>query len=928
MIPFLKNIAERLVSKGLDNRQNIAVVLPNKRATVFFKHYLSQIINKPIILPEFLSVEEFMQKLSGLQILDNISLQFKLYDSYLNSPPVEIDSFDDFLNWSNILINDFNEIDKNMIDAKSIFSNLKDVKELDSWALDDWSLSVKELTKVQTDFIEFYEHLYAWYKHFTDSLEKDNYAYQGMIFRKAALKKEEFNYTWDKIWFVGLNAITNSEKIVINFLKQKNIARVFWDADKYYYDNKLHEAGSFLRSQKDMWSEIDFKGVEDNFAKRKSEFNIIACPKYVSQAHVTGQILQRINIEELENNETAVILADENLLYPVLSHLPNKINKLNVTMGSPLKNTSLFSFIEALFTMQVRSIEMNSSAFYYKEFLLLINHPVMLQLTDVNNIHSLKTDVYIYNKVFISKTFISKYIDNDELINIFFNIWDTSSMALDTIEKLVSLLRVKLSKNENNIETEILFTINKCFLLLRNLFINNSYKLEIKTLLSVLKQSISKEVIHFSGEPLKGLQLMGILESRTLDFKNLIILNVNEGCLPKGKTINSFIPYELKKYFKMPTYKDNEAIMSYHFYRLLQRAEKINLLYNTETDDFGAGEKSRFITQLISEYKLGKIEEYTYYDGSYEFIQDKIVIPNYNMLKDIKSWAQKGVSPSALSKYIKCSLAFYYHYLSKIRKNENLDEFADNSHLGIVVHEALDNNYNKGLLTENKIDKWENGILEDIRKEFINFFSEDNINEGKNYLSLKIAEKLTLDFLKLEKREISVFSKQNLNIDIIELEQFIYTKLKVDNIEFKLSGKVDRIDKIQNKLRIVDYKTGRVGSSELNFENYEDLILKPNKSKAFQLLMYAYLYLRMNSKYLNLEVVAGNFSFKNLNEGFIHISQKIDNKNQELKINSEVMDKIEEQISEVMKKIMTNDFIQTDDVSACEYCDYRLICKR
>ena len=928
MKPFLKNIAERLVSKDYDNRQNIAVVLPNKRAVVFLKHYLSQLINKPIILPEFLSVEEFMQKLSGLQILDNISLQFKLYDSYLSSPPDEIDSFDDFLNWSNILINDFNEIDKNMIDAKSIFSNLTDVKELDSWGLEDWSLSSDELTIVQTNFIEFYKHLYTWYKHFTDSLEKDNSAYQGMIFRKAAIKKEEFNYTWDKVWFVGLNAITNSEKIVINYLKQKNIARVFWDADKYYYDNKLHEAGSFLRSQKDMWSEIDFKGVEDNLAKKKTEFNIIACPKYVSQAQVTGQILQKINKKELENNETAVILADENLLYPVLSHLPNNISKLNVTMGSPLKSTSLFSFIEVLFTMQVRSIDMNSSAFYYKEFLLLMNHPVMAQLIDVNKINSLKTDVNIYNKVFISKGFISKYIDNDELINIFFNIWDSSLNALDIIEKLVSFLRTKLSNKKNNIETEVLFTINKCFLLLRNLFVNNSYKLEIKTLLSLLKQSIAKEVIHFSGEPLKGLQLMGILESRTLDFKNLIILNVNEGCLPKGKTMNSFIPYELKKYFKMPTYKDNDSIISYHFYRLLQRSENINLIYNTETDDFGAGERSRFITQLIGEYKAGEIKEYTYNDDSYEFIQDKIIIPNDKLQNDIKSWANNGVSPSALSKYINCSLSFYYHYLAKIRRSEDLDEFADNSHLGSAVHEALDNNYCKGILNEDKIDKWKNGILSDIKDEFVKFFSKNNINEGKNYLSLKIAEKLTSDFLKLEKKQISFLNEQNLDINILELEQFIHTKLKVEGLEFELSGKVDRIDKIGDKLRIVDYKTGRVDSAELNFENYEELILKPNKSKAFQLLMYAYLYLKMNPQYLNTNVLAGNFSFKNINEGFLHITKKIDNKKQELIINSEVLDKIEEQISEVLIKIMTESFTQTENEENCKYCDYKLICNR
>ena len=353
MIPFLEKIADRLLHKFPDNMENLAIILPSKRAVVFLKHYLSKKIERPVFLPDFYSIEEFIESLSGLQVLDNISLQFRLYETYLRFPPKQKDTFDNFLRWSNVLIHDFNDIDRNLIDAKSIYTNLTKVKELESWSVEDWSFSNSSLTNMQLDYINFFESMLDWYNDFSCSLLEDNLAYQGLAYKTAAQKIRSLEIRWDKVWFVGLNALTNSEQEIIDYLKKEDLARVFWDADKFYYDNPLHEAGSFLREQRERWSEIDFKGVGDYYQIKKDKFNVIACPKNISQAKVAAEVITSLSQDDLENSRTAIVLADENILYPVLHNLPSQVKQLNVTMGSPIKNTPLFAFVDLLFSVQI-----------------------------------------------------------------------------------------------------------------------------------------------------------------------------------------------------------------------------------------------------------------------------------------------------------------------------------------------------------------------------------------------------------------------------------------------------------------------------------------------------------------------------------------------------------------------------------------------
>jgi len=929
MKPFLEKIADRLLRKFPTSMEGLAVVLPSKRAVVFLKHYLSQKIDKPIFLPEFYSIEEFIEQLSGLQVLDNISLQFRLYQTYLKYPPQKTDSFDDFLKWSNVLLHDFNEIDRNLVDAKSIYLNLKDVKELENWSVEDWSLSEASLSVMQTDYISFFQGILTWYNHFNCSLLEERLAYQGMTYKLAANQINTVDIKWNKVWFVGLNALTKSEQAIINFLKKEDIARVFWDADVFYYNNPLHEAGGFLREQRERWSEIDFEGVGDYFNQPKDSFNVVACPKNITQAKVATEIIKGFEKSDLEESNTAIVLADEALLFPVLHNLPSSIKQLNVTMGSPLKNSTLFAFVEVIFRLQIHAIKYKRKAFYYKDIIAVVEHPYFSKIIDLNSLTKFKRFIIKDNIVFISKSNITTYFKENTLAKMIFSIWEDVGQALQTFTAIIEQLRLPLVGKKGSIESEVLATFFKSLTILKKLVAENKFEIELKTLQVVMQQLVAKEKIPFKGEPLEGVQLMGILESRTLDFKNVIMLSVNEGKLPKGKSVNSFIPYDMKRYFKLPTYTESDAVFAYHFYRLLQRAKNITLIYNSETDDFGSGEKSRFITQLLSEYK-GEIKDFVYKSEDLgNSTATNISIENKDLASEIQAWAKKGVSPSAINMYNNCNLSFYYHYLAKIRVDDAVDEYADASTMGTAIHDALDKAYPLGLLNEQFIKDNTSFILKDIEKNFVSALSEQGMKEGKNYLSLQIAKKLTTDFLALEMQLLKKAANDNKCVNIIGKEVKLSHSITVDGIDFNLIGKADRIDFEGDMLRIIDYKTGKVENKEVAFSSYNELIEDSGKAKAFQLLMYAFLYLKMEPNYIGSDIIAGNFSFKNLNSGLLKVSKKINAKKLEvINITQAVIDEFESQLEIILKKIINSSFKQTNELKNCEWCDYKMICKK
>ena len=695
-------------------------------------------------------------------------------------------------------------------------------------------------------------------------------------------------------------------------MKERDVARVFWDADKYYFDNPEHEASYFLKQQKHKWSEIDFEGIGDYMSFPKNNFQVISCPQNIAQAQVMSKVLSQLKDDDLHNSKTAIILADEGLLYPVLNHIPKEVKKLNVTMGSPFKITPFFSFINNFLLLKIKSIRNKKNGFYYKDLFLLFDDPYFKKLVDRQSLKKFKGYIINNNLVFINENEIFNFLDQEKFQNIFTIDTDVNDTILQ-IKLIISLLMKCFIRDKSLIDIEVLMSFSQSIEVVQRLFSDFNFKLDLTTLLSIIERIVSKEIIPFKGEPLEGVQLMGILESRALDFENVIILGVNEGILPKGKIINSLIPYELKRFFKIPSYLERDAIFSYHFYRILQRAKNITLTYNSSLDDFGVGEKSRFITQLLSEYKTSKIDEFIFYDNDIRLDPIKPFIISSNSVKEeILKWASNGVSPTALNMYKLCSIEFYFHYLLKIREPIQIDEYADNSLMGSAIHNFLEVFYPTDSITTKNFLNYEDKIRDSLNSFYKKHLSENNFNKGKNYLSLKVAEKLLKDFIIYEEELL----KEN-NIQILHKEKELILDFKVNEYNFKLIGNIDRIDLFNNSLRIIDYKSGKNNSnSELVFSDWDEVSDNPKKDKVFQLLMYSYLFLKNNPQFLNTNIIVGIYFLRDLKKGLVPLQKKGG-----LKFDDDFIKNFEIQLHRIFERMIEDDFKENDDYKLCEFCN-------
>jgi hypothetical protein len=924
MIPFLSKIADKLVNFHSKEMEKYTIVLPSKRAIVFFKHYLSQKIDGPVWLPKIYSIEDFIFELSDLNSLDNLSLQFKLYEACsLNPLNEERESLDSFLQWSQTLLYDFNEIDRNLVEAKSIFKNLSSIKSMDSWSVDH-----SELSDFQLQYLEFFDHFYTWYTSFQELLLKDGFAYQGLAYKTAAKNIEQKGKSLENIWFVGLNALTTAENHVVNYFQSNNKSKLFFDADAHYVENKNHEAGYFIRQHIHKWGGIQLS----RFFEEDKNIEVIGCAGNIAQSKVAGNILS--SVEDENFNQTAVVLADENLLFPVLNNLSDNVSSLNITMGAPLKSAPLFNFLSIIFNAHLHKIKYNKDGFYYKDLIKLFGQKDFIHLIDLKNNEDLLNLLIEKNKVFFNDQDLKEIFDsfNSSIWSRFsflFEDWSDSIQIINHCKTILEKLKEKVLTQKASVESEVLFVLYQCFQVLENHLHSSPYlkQTDLQTIYSIYSQLIARESIPFKGEPLDGLQLMGVLETRTLDFKNVIILSVNEDKLPMGKSSNSFLPFDLKRHFKMTTHEERDAVFSYHFYRLIQRSENAYLIYNTQSDALGSGEKSRFILQLENELKIPKVDSKILEVGglSDTSISAKIDISKTDVVSNkINQWLSKGVSSTALKTYLDCSLQFYFQYVAGIRKDQTINEFIESDVFGTVIHDSLEHSFSSYLdknLTEEVLSEIQTLALDYIKMDLGNRFGT-RIHVGKNHLIWMVANKMVNEFFESEKKWLQ---KNTFNsYQVLELENKYTHQLYMDDLKINLLGKIDRVDRVEEQIRIVDYKSGSVKSNDVSFIMSE-LSENRKKSKAFQLMMYAYLFSK-NSGSSNF--ISGNFSFKNIKSGFIPL--KIGKSKNPLLIKDNELNEFEDQLKHILKDIIdTNQsFCQTDDLDVCTWCDFKTVCNR
>jgi CRISPR/Cas system-associated exonuclease Cas4 (RecB family) len=957
MEPFLKLVAKDIFNRFGETMHDITIVFPNRRSILYFNKYLSQIVNKPVWAPQCVTISAYIQSFSELQKADDLLLLFDLYAVYCKIRNSN-ETFDNFYYWGELMLSDFDDIDKYLVDAQNLFQNLSALKNINEQFsyLDDQQIEAiqqfwknfdqSKSSKHREGFSDLWQSMFIIYSEFRNVLLTKKLAYEGMIYREVSelinqSKFPDINST--KVIFVGFNALNECEKNIFRHVNTLNKALFYWDYDLEYSENKIHEAGFFIRNN---LTEFPSALTKDNFNNFNTSKNIstLAIPSNVGQAKVVHQILSRSNmvIEDPEN--TAILLTDENLLIPVLHSIPDNIPDINITMGYLVQNSNIVALIESvgILQTQARVQNENESLYYHKHISSVCSHPVIMKLAPEM--------LMFYENVVVPNNLI--YIVKNKIPNSDLNkfIFRNNISATEFVNNLAEFIKYigqhtiieinenTIQRNEIELETlKVLFAaINRTADLLNQSTINVDIKLAFRILLKIIKSY----KVPFEGEPLKGLQVMGFLESRSLDFENVIIIGVNEGNLPKTNVPASFIPYNLRYGFGLPTLEFRDAMYAYYFYRVLERAKNISLVYNTRADEMGASEVSRYITQLQYNGKFNVQQKVQTFNIISSKANEILINKDADIFKKLGKYIDGNenksyLSPSAISNYIDCSLRFYFHYIAGIKEFEQPFEEIDPAVLGNILHSAMQELYNPYI--DNYVDI--NILKKIIDDEIIidtalkNAIAKLYFRNNKNFENIEIKGRNMIIYRILQKyiRQIIYLDIENAPFKIIALEKniSIITDIisKNNKYNIRIGGNIDRVDSTNNYIRIIDYKTGMV---DTKFSTIDELFISPEKLKAkkeiFQSLFYSLIYKNLNQPELPVQpnIYGLRKIFSDDFDSRIYFQKEPINNIDEIALN------FSDNLKIILSEIYNTDwpFRQTEDVSKCKNCVYKTICHR
>jgi ATP-dependent helicase/nuclease subunit B len=961
MKSFLEKVAEHLIEHYPDQISDVCIVLSNRRASLFLRKHLAERLGKTIWAPNIFSIEDFIDDLSDFESINSLTSTFELYEVHKQIEGKDAQTFDEFYKWGSILIQDFNELDLHLVDAENLYNYLSEIK-----SLADWNLEIEELSAFQTNYLKFFKSLKEYYLLLNKRLNQKKLAYNGKLFRSVAEDIHDKSKTlkWKQIIFAGFNALSLSEEKIFFTLKELDLAEFLWDVDDYYLSHAnatvKHEAGLFFRRYFKDLKKNEINWLENHFEKDHKNIQIFGIPKQIGQAKYCGQLLKQDQNILSAQHKSAIILADENLLSPVLNSIPENYDELNVTMGLPLSSSPLFSFFNQLIKLQLYSENLKNSnnvkeaQFRYTDLVKLLRHSVINNIekqlfSDIKNSPKQKLKEvklrgqYEFTESEIQKAFGSE-IKDTRFLKLIFGDWkDDPKQAIKNIQDIIEDLRdASLEKQiteqiDLKIEIELLYQFSILINHIDRYLKEYQSITNLKILHSIFIQVCNTQKLPLFGEPLKGLQLMGMLESRNLDFENLIILSVNENILPSSGKQISFIPFELKREFNIPTYREKNAIFAYHFFRLLQRSKNISLIYNSQHDPIAGGDKSRFIHQIIDELAVFnpniKVSEKTV-SSSIKLEKEPIIsiAKNEAVIKKLDAYAEKGISASSLNVYIKCQLQFYFKNIAKLGEPEEITDSIDQATLGTVIHEALNEFYkpfiNKMLQADElklKLKNADHYISEAFRKHY----HAGNTQYGKNLLIVNVAQEFFKNFIKYEIDDLSSPRGIKKEKIIKSLENRYETSLKVKSENWskniKLKGFIDRMQISNKQLEVIDYKTGAVNSYDLKLKSWDDLITNKKYDKVFQLLLYAWLVKKGEPNVQNL--ISGIYPLKKISNGFLNIQLPDQTGNT---IGEHDLKEFEIELSKLLINIYNpqQKFTQTEDPTICKYCSYRSICNK
>lgn len=963
--PFISRLASHIQSHYDLSRNELTVVFPNKRAASYLRNELKKTGQKTIWLPKMISIEDAVIQWSGITKADNIDLLFELVDIDAELHVEQDSDLSVFGSQAAQMAKDFEEIDQYGIDAQYVFNYIVENKRLEYWNFDEEKSKEKELK-----YLTFFKSLYDYYLRLRDRLAKQGKGYYGMITKHLAeLPEDELvgRIGSANIIFAGFNALTTTEERIINTLVKNGKAEVLFDYDRYYVDDENNEAGHFAR--KYLLTHPDWlkNSFSEALSTEKKHIHIVSASGNALQAKALQANLQKNAIEG-----QTIVLADEHLLIPVLNAIPDThtYEKLNVSMGYPIKNTPVNQLIRYYFTLQKRKtmtrnittdgVTREARGWYFW---------LVIRLMDLEII-----------KIVFPKKEIAAFDQwkKDEVNRGKFIFEESDYEALQTVPNICKFLRIILSEHQSEAPLEVLHSISQMLGLMVEIINQKEDKERFYFLLNQLSeigktierlalivehktnyikdlQSIeilyrllsSNATVKLSGSGTEGLQIMGLLETRNLDFKRLHVLSVNEGIMPPDKSQGSFIPQYIRRECGLPGYAESQAVVAYHFYRLLQNGEDIYLYYNN-LDETSGGEQSRYILQI--KYELAKnsnitITEESFSSSAKATTEPQAIQADKADVRDrlLQLIQEKGLSPSSLSTYLNCPLKYYLKYIEQI-KDDSIDENVGRDVVGRVIHKTLELLFGDYLPQEGKLQvinkelfdkqihpQWKAKLDQAIAEEYPNGFPD----VGFNYLNKVNIEQQLRNYFNYTSKQL-----ESSDLIIISTEEELLVHLSMPECVALFHGFADRIDQFGGLTRVIDYKTGKVDNANLKlpvrYGDESDLdYLKQIPEKALQLLLYKYIFLKMHPDMQPRQVTGAIHGLKYV-KGIEFCLTKASPSSKDMDVdlnfleNSSFMDDMELMLNAVVAEMLdeSQPFVQAVDDDHCGYCEFRLICKR
>lgn len=864
---FIEKVANYILEEKID-LQHLTIVLPSERAKKYLTSALFKAYGKPIIAPEIVTMDRWVKSHSSETVIDKTRALLRLFEIQLkDAKTIEDHSFDEFLTWGNILLADFNEIDRYLLDADQVFRNLADIKEIEQW-----SFGEAELTESQKRFMEFWDRLPGYYKALNKSLEKTGVCYAGKSFKYLTnnidlLFKEDKNR---QFLFAGFNALSKAELSIMKQIDQMGRAHILINADNYYVKNKSHEAGSFLRELSNTLDGRKLNFIEDEMSTKVMNVQMIECAQNTGQVKVASTILEGLSKEEID--ETLLLLADETLIGSILKNLPRNIGKANITLGLPIRNTAVRTWVDLMFSIQENKSRFKTKSIYFNDLQNFWNHPFLLAIIDDEEkkyLIDVEQNVIRQNKIFLNPENLDLGPLSKKILLLLTSDWQGDwKRAIINIREVNGLIYAGFEK-EFAFEKAVIECFDHSLVDYQNIIEEGIPEMSLKSFKHLFNQHWGMKSIAYHGNPMDGLQIMGLLETRGLDFKRIICVGMNEGQLPPTNPIQTMIPMDLRRYLGLPTPREKQGLFAHHFYRLMHHCEDFYVTYCSADESIGSSEPSRYLMQIEMELSRMnpnvKIEKKIYSLEAEKEDMLKEIIKTPEIKNRLDALLMKSASASMFKKYLTCPLDFYFRYVMDFGEADSVEEEIENSTFGTFIHDTLEELYtpfarfdkhgNSNFpaptnITSFDVEKMLKECKIVMHQKFMKHFNgdRDSFMKGKNLLSYQMAIELTERFLK---SEVKFLSEQTELVFIEALEQEYNTLIPVEvngemkNVNFR--GFIDRIDRVGEQVRIIDYKSGKVNEKDVEFRamdiNEENITETLGKSKhVLQLIQYAFLY--------------------------------------------------------------------------------------